>query len=758
MVSFDDLIPKNKTTSSQRYAAEEAAKKAANEKADFLSQFGRGVKSQAARFALGSAELANNLTGDRLIDPEVLALAQHGADVIDRGTGTAGFIGNVAGDPLTWMLGGVGGAGVKGAKTTAEASKALAKAGALTGGISGALQPTGDENSNLLDNAFNSIVGAGGGYTLGRATPYVGAGVKKGANMAGGFIDRVMAGAGSDAAANRVAYKNIAEVLKNQGYAPSEVASIIDDFRANGIKGGTLGQMLESSDLLTREKNLLQGGGVAGRIMQQNLKAQPELVSKSLNEKLGGIYQPETTSYLYNKSSEFASVPTVSEKAGAVTQKPTTAAQKYLAPAVDDVEKMLNKATKQIPASIKNRVSAIIDDMRTGTIGVDKGKQLLDGLYIENPSDAQQKIINELVLPMRKTLNSALEIAGGEPYAAAKIAAESDRVVKEALDAFDTTNVGSLKTALNKFYGSPEKQREFLDKLPNEAVRKEFEAYLANLQKIAGKFGGSDTASNQATQKAMNAASGFGVEGDVSVRGLLDKISEPISKNVRKAQAEATFNPDVDAITGFMRGKSYKPGVITKSVPQASIRVPALASQSERDSSRPRIVRPKQIIPNTSPRSEAPTTNVMSRIAQAESGGNPNAKNPNSSASGLFQFTNDTWNASVQRWGKELGIKHKDKNNPKAQAAMAQKLADSNAAYIEKKMGIKPDDGQIYLAHFMGAPAAVKLMKNYGKRASAAQIFPKEAKANQNIFFDANGRARTIEQVYDIITNKVRVG
>jgi hypothetical protein len=163
---------------------------------------------------------------------------------------------------------------------------------------------------------------------------------------------------------------------------------------------------------------------------------------------------------------------------------------------------------------------------------------------------------------------------------------------------------------------------------------------------------------------------------------------------------------------------------------------------------------PEVQLPVVSPRSEAPN-DLMSRIAQVESGGNPNAKNPNSSASGLFQFTNDTWNSSVQRWGKELGITNKDKANPQAQLAMAQKLAESNANYIEKNLGIKPDDGQIYLAHFMGAPAAVKLMKNYGRGISAAQIFPKAAKSNQSIFFDTLGKARTIEQVYDIITKKV---
>jgi hypothetical protein len=96
-----------------------------------------------------------------------------------------------------------------------------------------------------------------------------------------------------------------------------------------------------------------------------------------------------------------------------------------------------------------------------------------------------------------------------------------------------------------------------------------------------------------------------------------------------------------------------------------------------------------------------------------------------------------------------------DKNNPQAQQIMMERLAADNAGFIERALGFQPNEGQIYLAHFMGAPAAVKLMKNYGSNRAAALSFPKEAKANRNIFFDQKGKPRTIEQVYDIITKKV---
>jgi len=162
---------------------------------------------------------------------------------------------------------------------------------------------------------------------------------------------------------------------------------------------------------------------------------------------------------------------------------------------------------------------------------------------------------------------------------------------------------------------------------------------------------------------------------------------------------------------------------------------------------------PEVELPNLSPRSDA--GDLFQRIAMVESGGNPDAKNPNSSASGLYQFTDDTWLRAVSKWGKETGIGMQDKNNPQAQQIMMERLAADNAGFIERALGFQPNEGQIYLAHFMGAPAAVKLMKNYGSNRAAALSFPKEAKANRNIFFDPKGKPRTIEQVYDIITKKV---
>lgn len=742
-------------TGEGRYAAEDAAQEQSSRDANVFQQFGRGVKAQAGRFALGAAELGNNLTGDRLIDPEVLATAQRGADVMDKGTGTAGFVGNVAGDPLTWALAGVGGAGIKGAKTLGQAVKAGAKAGAITGGISGAMQSTGNVESDIGTNLGNAAIGVGLGGAMGGAVPLAAAGVKGGAKAIKGGVQRVASGFGSDEASQSIAYRTLAKVLNEQGSSPAEVASIIDQFKAQGIDGVTIGQMLQSPDLLLREKNLLQTGGKAGKYMADKYREQPEKVSSALIKKAKEIYQPEQTSSLYTAAGEFADV----------EKLPFT---------LDSLQDALADDADYLPSAVSKRIQRYIE--RTKKVGTfeayDRLKQDLAEEYTDKATSMlspNEKATNKMVNGYRQMLNASLEEAGGDTYGLAKQSAKRDMAARDAIVAFDTTGTGRIKTALNKFYGSPEKKSEFLEKLPNKALRDEFEKLLDNIEKVATRPNGSDTASNQATQAVMNTEMGLGFSPNIiSPRNTLQKLGDPINRNVRKAAANISFNPNVDRLSDAIKRQSYQPSVVGRATPiltneatkatigseRNALQIPSRAEQGKAPVSVD--MQPMSYKAFEPVELKRPESSLFQRIAQAESGGNPNAKAKNSSASGLYQFTNDTWNAGVQRWGKELGVSHKDKNNPEAQEAMMGKLVESNSQYIQSKLGIEPNGGQIYLAHFMGAPAAVKLMKNYGTGASAAQLFPKAAKANQSIFFN-KGKPRSVEDVYAVITNKVGV-
>jgi hypothetical protein len=60
------------------------------------------------------------------------------------------------------------------------------------------------------------------------------------------------------------------------------------------------------------------------------------------------------------------------------------------------------------------------------------------------------------------------------------------------------------------------------------------------------------------------------------------------------------------------------------------------------------------------------------------------------------------------------------------------------------------------MAHFMGVGGAAKLISNAedNPNASAARLFPNAAAANRSIFFDRSGSARSVSQVYSVLTSR----
>lgn len=110
---------------------------------------------------------------------------------------------------------------------------------------------------------------------------------------------------------------------------------------------------------------------------------------------------------------------------------------------------------------------------------------------------------------------------------------------------------------------------------------------------------------------------------------------------------------------------------------------------------------------------------LLDRIIGVESGGDPSARNPNSSATGLGQFIESTWLALFrQHFPDELA-----RIGPDAALALREDAAFSRqmvALYIEenRKMlaqaGVAITDANLYLAHFLGPGGAIALNRNPG--------------------------------------------
>ncbi|MEJ0065547.1 MAG: transglycosylase SLT domain-containing protein [Caulobacteraceae bacterium] len=164
--------------------------------------------------------------------------------------------------------------------------------------------------------------------------------------------------------------------------------------------------------------------------------------------------------------------------------------------------------------------------------------------------------------------------------------------------------------------------------------------------------------------------------------------------------------------------------------------------------------------------------------AKRESGYNPNAKAKTSSATGLFQFLDQTWLATLKQHGAKYGYaRYADliqqgpsghyyvngsearatvmdlRLDPHASALMAGELAADHAAYLRGRVGREPTAGELYVAHVLGPQGSAKLIDavRISPTASAPALFPDAAATNRGIFYHS-GRAATVTEVYANLT------
>jgi hypothetical protein len=170
--------------------------------------------------------------------------------------------------------------------------------------------------------------------------------------------------------------------------------------------------------------------------------------------------------------------------------------------------------------------------------------------------------------------------------------------------------------------------------------------------------------------------------------------------------------------------------------------------------------------------------------ARLESGFREDAKARTSSATGLYQFLNQTWLATVKAHGAEHGLgwaaaaiePRSDgsfavadpemrsaildlRSQPEAAAAMAGEFAADNRDYLAERLGRAPEPVDLYLAHFLGAGGAGRFLQEWqaDPSAPAAPLFPEAAAANRSIFYGSEG-ARSLQDIRTRFAAKLDAG
>ncbi len=171
--------------------------------------------------------------------------------------------------------------------------------------------------------------------------------------------------------------------------------------------------------------------------------------------------------------------------------------------------------------------------------------------------------------------------------------------------------------------------------------------------------------------------------------------------------------------------------------------------------------------------------------AKSESGLNPNAKASTSSASGLFQFIDQSWLGVMKQHGAKHGMGWaanaidrtssgqwvvrdpqmrqavfalRDQAEPAA--LMAAESATDNGAGLSQALGRPANATDLYFAHFLGPAGAARYLKAHQANpgATAAVLFPREASVNRSLFYTRSGEARSLGDLYALMAKKISGG
>jgi hypothetical protein len=158
-------------------------------------------------------------------------------------------------------------------------------------------------------------------------------------------------------------------------------------------------------------------------------------------------------------------------------------------------------------------------------------------------------------------------------------------------------------------------------------------------------------------------------------------------------------------------------------------------------------------------------------IAGRESGGEQDpyaARNPQSSAAGKFQFTDDTGKSVLARHPEIAQDINYDPTKKGFVASLPAEVQDAmghahakDQAVLLARNGFEPTPLNIYMNHFLGEAGGPNFLRRMMQDPTApaySLVSSGAANANQNIFFDKQGNPRTAAQVYDIMGGKAPAG
>lgn len=175
---------------------------------------------------------------------------------------------------------------------------------------------------------------------------------------------------------------------------------------------------------------------------------------------------------------------------------------------------------------------------------------------------------------------------------------------------------------------------------------------------------------------------------------------------------------------------------------------------------------------------------VLYAFASKESDFRPAVGNPETSAQGLFQHTDETWRASIKKLGPNYGYQDEARhigingrrtyftdwkagqrildmrNNPAHAAMMTAALMLDDQWRVSSKIGRKLAPNEYYVTHFLGSGNAAVFLRALDRRPNArvnsVRSLGDAIRSNRGVFVDrSTGRWKTFRQVMNWVNREM---
>jgi hypothetical protein len=176
----------------------------------------------------------------------------------------------------------------------------------------------------------------------------------------------------------------------------------------------------------------------------------------------------------------------------------------------------------------------------------------------------------------------------------------------------------------------------------------------------------------------------------------------------------------------------------------------------------------------------------LMKLAATESNFKPASESATSSATGMYQFTRDTWLNTLKMHGAKYGLvadyaakieyyvtrggyqrpmvreeslyQHllELRKNPRISAIMTAETVLDNKQELTHLLQREPTETDLYLAHFLGSDKAITFLRSLEQSPGtyAVNLFPEAASSNYDIFHPKTCEPRTIDEVYALFGDK----